>query len=265
MRKVLFILFFFVSTGIFSQTNQTDAHGLRQGRWEKKYPNGRLMYEGSFLDGQPVGQWIRYHSNGRVKARIRYDEDSDSVFVRLFNPRGKKVAEGAYVDEKRAGTWTFFSGNEKISEEPYQNGLKNGVARKFYSSGEVFEVAEWKDGKQEGRYEVFFKDGAPYMQCKYHNGKRDGLCLTYFRNGRIEMEAFYKDNLRDGKWKFYNPAGDSLYSLIYRNGKLLNPGVRDSVANLEILNLEKGRQSIADPEKFMQNPGEYMNRMQKYR
>lgn len=254
-----------VPLAVLAQVNQTDANGLRQGRWQKSYPNGRLVYDGTFEDGRPVGQWTRYYEGGQVKAKIRYAENSDSAFAQLFDWQGKKMAEGVYLNEKKEGMWTFFSANTKISEEEYAGGEKQGLSRTFYPTGEVFEESEWKNGKQEGSYRAFFKNGKPYMQCKVSNDMRNGLCLSYFQNGRIEMEAYYKDNLRHGEWKFYNEKGEFLYLLEYDQGQLLNPEVRDSIDNIEIQKLEKNRQSIPDPEKFMQAPSEYMMQMQKNR
>ena len=36
--------------------NQIDSSGLRQGKWQKTYPNGRLTYEGEFKEGTYNGQ-----------------------------------------------------------------------------------------------------------------------------------------------------------------------------------------------------------------
>lgn len=265
MRFILAGFILLLPLLVFSQLNQTDANGLRQGKWQKTYPNGRLIYEGEFKDGKPVGEWTRYYTGGGVKAKIEYIENSDSSYAQLFNERGKKIAEGHYINEKKVGKWTFFSNNKKISEEHFVNGQKHGISKKFYPTGELFEKSEWRNGKQEGNYEVFFKNGKPYMQCKYSNGKRNGLCLSYFNNGRVEMEAHYNNNLRHNEWKFYNASGEFLYSLIYDKGKILNPGVRDSIANLQIQEMEKGRHSIPDPEKFMQDPTEYMMQMQQFK
>lgn len=265
MRLLFFYLIICLPFWVNAQINQTDADGLRQGKWEKRYPNGKLIYEGQFKDGEPVGNWTRYYPGGIVKAKIQHDENSDSAFVQLFNEPGKKIAEGNYVDEKREGKWTLYSGDIKISEEQYKNGEKHGISKTFYPTGELFEKTEWKNGEQEGNYEVFFKNGKPYMQCKYSNGKRNGLCLSYFKNGRVEMEAWYIDNLRNDEWKFYNEEGEFLYSLKYNQGKLLNPEVRDSIGNQKILEMEKGKQNIPDPEKFIQDPSEYMRQMERFR
>ena len=50
----------------------------------------------------------------------------------------------------------------------------------------------------------------------------------------------------------------------YNEGKILNPEVRDSIANIKMQNIEKNRGTITDPEKFMQNPSEYMKKMKIY-
>jgi antitoxin component YwqK of YwqJK toxin-antitoxin module len=265
MKNFIFTILILLPFLVFSQENNTDANGLRQGLWKKQYPNGKSMYEGQFRDGKPVGEWKRYFEGGQVKAIIRYKENSDTAFTQLFDEWGKKLTEGNYVNEKKEGTWTIFSENRKVAEENYVNGLKDGICRKFYDSGQLLEESEWKNGKQEGKYQVFYKTGQPYMQCKYSNNQRNGLCLSYYTNGRLEMEAYYKNSLRTDDWKFYNENGEHLYTLKYNEGKLLNPEVRDSIDNLQMQKLEDGKSSIPDPEKFMQDPSEYMRKMKIYR
>jgi hypothetical protein len=79
------------------------------------------------------------------------------------------------------------------------------------------------------------------------------------------MEAGYKNSLRHGEWKFYNNKGGYRYSLLYNEGVLLNPEVRDSIGNLRLQDMEKGKGTIIDPEKYMDNPSEYMMKMNIYR
>jgi len=264
MKNFILSFLIFLPFWVSAQINHTDSNGLRQGLWKKEYPNGRLMYEGNFRDGKPVGGWKRYHESGQVKAIISYHENSDSAFVQLFDEWGKKVTEGNYIGEKKAGVWILFSENRKVAEENYSGGVKCGISRKFYQTGEVLEESEWQNGVQEGKYQVFFKNGKPFMQCKFSNNQRNGLFLSYFQNGRVELEAYYKNNLRDSEWKYFSETGDYIYSLKYDNGTLLNPAVRDSIDNLQLQNIESGKNSILDPEKFMQDPSEYMMKMKIY-
>jgi len=258
MRILILILFLPVFS--FAQINQTDANGLRQGLWQKQQSNGRLMYRGYFKDGKPVGEWERYHPGGQVKAIIQYKENSDSAFAQLFDVYKKKVAEGIFVNQKKEGNWIYFLDEIKVSEERYKNGVKNGVSKKYYQSGEVMEEIDWVNGKKEGNYEVYYKTGEPYFQCEMHQDQRHGNCIILSQDGKPQMEAFYKNNLRDGEWRFYNEEGEFQYQLNYKQGELLNPFVRDSVANSKMQNLEKGKGTITDPEKFLQDPTEYMKR-----
>ena len=265
MKVAILIVLFILPLSVVSQVNQFDSSGERHGLWEKQYPNGKMMYKGHFEHGTPVGEWKRYHGGGQIKAIIYYSEKSDSAFTQLYSKQGEKIAEGNYINQQKAGRWTYFSGEEVIVEEHFSGGQKHGLSRKYYDSGELLETTEWKHGKREGDYEVFYKNGKPFMQCKFSNDQRNGLCLSYFENERIEMKAYYKNSLRHGHWKFYNQDGDHLYTLKYDEGEILNPEVRDSIDNLQMQNLEEGRQKILDPEKFLQDPSEYMRKMNVYR
>ena len=55
------------------------------------------------------------------------------------------------------------------------------------------------------------------------------------------------------------------YELDYENGKLLNPQVRDSIASLQLKNFEKDKDQAIDPEKYLDDPSEYMMKKNVYR
>lgn len=262
--RVIIIIFLLLPILAFSQINQTDSSGLRQGLWKKQQANGRLIYEGNFKDGKPIGEWKRFHEGGQVKVVINYSQESDSAFTQLFDKFGKKMAEGNYLNQKKEGNWIYFSGNRKVAEEYFHRDLKNGPSLKYFDSGELMENTDWVNGTQEGKYQVFYKTGQPYMQCNMMNNQRHGLCLVHSQNGKLEMEANYKNNLRHGDWKYYDEHGKFSYALNYSEGEMLNPEVRDSIANIKIQNFEKGKGKITDPEKFMQDPSEYMRKMKIY-
>jgi len=76
---LLSVLFFLNNANAQFLSNQSDAKGLRQGKWLAKYPDGKTRYEGSFRDNKPVGEWKRYHENGKLKANLYYKENSDKM------------------------------------------------------------------------------------------------------------------------------------------------------------------------------------------
>lgn len=238
--------------------NQTDAAGHKQGLWQKKQANGNLIYSGTFKDDKPVGEWKRYHANGVVKAKINYPGNSDTASVVLFDEVGTKVATGFYLGQTKVGHWVYFDKNQRVSDDNYVNGLKNGISKTYYPSGELFLETNYKDGVRNGVYRAYFKNGTPYFECQMKGDKRDGFCQIFHENGEMETEANYVEGLRDGDWKYYSEQGTYQYTLIYDRGILLNKAVQDSVEQIRYKELEDNRNKIVDPEKFMSDPMEYM-------
>jgi antitoxin component YwqK of YwqJK toxin-antitoxin module len=240
--------------------NLTDSKGLKQGSWEKRFPNGKIMYSGSFKDNKPVGEWKRYHESGGLKAILQYNETNDSVKARLFETSTLPVAAGMYVKEKKEGLWIYYTEKVKVAEEHFVNGMKNGLCRKFYPNGELLEESVWKNNQKEGKYQAFFLSGKPYLQCMYQNDQRNGRCFSYFPSAMTEVESYYTDDLPSGTWKYLNENGDTRFTLQYEKGILKNPEVLINMNTKELENLEKQRASLTDPEKYLQNPEEYLIR-----
>lgn len=255
---ILVVLFSLSQSFAQNPINQLDANGKKQGYWEKKQPNGKLLYKGYFKDDQPVGEWKRYHENGVVKAQITYLENSDTASAQLFDDFGNKVAEGFYVDKMKAGHWVYFEKRQKVAEESYANGQKNGIATTYYPTGELFVENNYVNGVQEGVYRAYFKSGRPYFECQMKADKRDGFCQIFYQNGELETEAFYRKGVRNDEWKYFDENGKYQYSLVYDEGIVMNPAVLDSVEQIRYMQLDANKNRILDPEKFMRDPSEYM-------
>ena len=262
MKTVLIAFFATISIVASSQTeyNKFDELGRKHGIWKKYQDNGKLLYEGTFLNGKPVGEFKRYHSNGALKALLKHDMYSDTASVKLYNTRAKLIAEGTYLAKLKIGTWKYYKNKLLISEENYVNNIKHGSSKTYYPDGKLFEKTEWKFGLKDGLYQAHYKNGKPYLECRMVNNKRDGYCIFYYPNNEVELEAFYKMNLRHNEWKYFNQDGTHSHTLIYENGTLMNPEVSDSIQNRNILKLENKNRTYIDPETFMQDPMQYMIR-----
>ena len=240
------------------EVNQLDAEGRKQGLWQKRQENGQLLYEGTFRNDKPVGEFKRYHPNGKVKAIIFYAEGVDSSYVKMFDIKGKLMAEGAYLNQQKTGRWVSYDAGRMVSEENYRQGLKMGKSKTYYPSGELFEEADWENNLRTGVYRAFFVSGKPYLECQMKLGQRNGFCQVFFENGELELEGFYQSGLRHNEWKYYDKDGNYSHSFIYDLGLLLNPEVRDSLERIRFQELEENRHRLVDPEKFMNDPMEYM-------
>ncbi len=263
MRRLIIFVFLILTGSIFAQNtvNQVDAQGQKQGFWTKKDADGKLIYQANFKDDKPVGEMKRFHSNGKIKAVMNFIEGSDLLEVRLYDERGSLVAEGKYIGQKKTGDWSYFLDSKVVSTETYLDDQKNGLSKRYYKTGELLEEINWQNDKLHGIYRSYFQDGKSYLICNYSEGRRNGKFEIWFPNGILELEAFYTDDARDLDWNYFDDQGYLLYTLKFDLGNLLNPEVQDSIDQIQSKNYKTKADNIPDPEKFMQNPEEYMRLM----
>lgn len=264
MRGLIICLFLLMSGSMIAQNtvNQVDAQGRKQGSWIKKDFEGKLIYQATFKDDKPVGEMKRFHPNGNLKAVMNFTEGTDESDAQLFDERGKMIAKGKYSGQKKTGEWTYLLDSKVVSTETYVNGQKNGTSKRFYKTGELLEESNWQNDKLNGIYRTYFQDGKAFLECTYTEGLRNGTFKTWFANGKPELEAIYTNDTRDKDWKYYRPGGELQYTLKFELGKLLNPEVQDRMDKEKTDTYRSKGDSVPDPEKFMQNPEEYMRLMQ---
>jgi antitoxin component YwqK of YwqJK toxin-antitoxin module len=263
MRGLIIFLLLLISGNSWAQevVNQLDAQGRKQGFWTKKDADGKLVYQANFKDDKPVGEMKRFHPNGKIKAIMNFEEGSDISDAQLFDERGKLIAKGEYSGQKKTGEWNYLKDNRIVATETYQDGQKNGISKRFYQTGELLEESHWLNDRLHGIYRNYFQDGKPYLECNYSEGRRNGVFVIWFPNEVQELNGFYSNNIQDKDWNYFDENGKLLYTLKYAGGELLNPEVKDSLDKANAGIYKNKGDSIPDPEKFIQNPEEYMELM----
>ena len=264
MRGLIICLFLLMSGSLIAQNtvNQADAQGRKQGYWIKKDSEGKLVYQATFKDDKPIGEMKRFNPNGILKAVMNFTEGTDEADAQLYDERGKLIAKGKYSDQKKIGEWTYLLDSKVVSTESYLNGQKNGTCKRFYKTGELLEESNWQNDKLNGIYRSYFQDGKVFLECTYSDGLRNGIFKTWFPNATLELDANFTNDTRDKDWKYFNESGELQYTLKYELGKLLNPEVQDRIEKERVGSIKSKGDSVPDPEKFMQNPEEYMRLMQ---
>jgi antitoxin component YwqK of YwqJK toxin-antitoxin module len=264
MRGLIICLFLLMSGSLIAQNtaNQVDAQGRKQGFWTKKDTGGKLVYQATFKDDRPVGEMKRFHPNGKVMAILNYTEKPDEADAQLFDESGKLVGQGKYINQKKSGEWKYLSDGKMVSTETYLNGQKNGTFKRFYKTGELLEESNWQNDKLNGIYRTYFQDGKVFLECNYSEGLRNGAFKTWLPNGTIDLEGIYTNDTRDKDWKYFNAGGELRYTLKYELGKLLNPEVQERIDKENAGTFKSKGDNIPDPDKFMENPEEYMRLMQ---
>jgi antitoxin component YwqK of YwqJK toxin-antitoxin module len=256
MRKrkytVLLLGFLFVVLSAQAQVvdtvfNQVDGKGLKQGYWQKYYPNGVLAYKAFFKDDKPLGLLIRYHENGIRMAVIDYFDDGSS-FAQFFTPANELVSEGHYVSEgKKKRVWKYYKDGRLVMEEGYANGLLDGEQIVYYPNGKVYEKKRFKNGEENGIFERIDVRGQHVFEVMYKDGLQDGKIRYYYDNNQTRIEGNYVNGVREGEWIFYDEKGKVERKTTYTNGVASDQDEIDKRHSDELMKLEQNKGKFVEP------------------
>jgi antitoxin component YwqK of YwqJK toxin-antitoxin module len=262
MKKLVFILLsaFASFTTIFAQEtiNQTDTGGHKQGHWIGKYTNGTIRYEGSFSNDKPVGEWKRFHENGKIKALLHHLPNADKASAELFDINGVRYAKGNYKGTAKDSTWNYYNNLRLVGQENFSDGMKNGRSLTFFENGIPATESNWINGLLNGVSRSFYSSGKKKTETMFHQGLRHGLNLVYYESGQTQITGQYNNDQSDGTWKFMDETGNVKFELNYKAGVLLNPEVVDSIQANEFKAFDRAKGKLKDPEDFSQSPEEYI-------
>lgn len=224
---VLFLSFIIIHAQGPQKANHTDENGLKQGYWEKGYPNGKIAYKGYFKDGKPIGKMERFYESGIKKADINFLSDGKTSYVVFYYENGGKAADGKYINDDKDSTWNYYSYYDKLLQtiENYKLGKKHGKVQVFYTTGQVYDQTNWVDGKKHGEWIQYFQNGNIKMITYYENDVLHGCFNVNSDNNEPEVVGRYENNLRVGTWLFYDEEGNQRLSLEYANGEVVNKEV----------------------------------------
>ncbi|TVR42035.1 MAG: toxin-antitoxin system YwqK family antitoxin [Cryomorphaceae bacterium] len=201
--------------------NETDTRGRKQGEWVMKTPEGKLVYEGTFVDDKPVGLFKRYYEDGSLKAEMDHRSDA-VVYARLFY-EGKNpvlMAEGKYLNQQKDSVWISYdpSGQRKALDT-YRKGIQEGRAVVYHINGEISEEVTFVNDKRHGEWKQYYDTGRLMAEGRYENGMRSGEYKKYYPNGRMWASGKYQDGLKESTWQYGNENGTLGQMVVYRAGK----------------------------------------------
>lgn len=230
MKLIGFFTFIFLSVTSFSQVNQTDAKGKKQGAWEKTYPKSKILqYKGQFKDDKPVGTFTYFYASGNVKAIIKHDEGTNRSSAYFYHENRSLMSHGIYRDMKKDSIWLNFTPNGRLSSsETYKNDLLEGKTTLYYipesledKSKIVSAVYNYKAGKLEGEAIEYFQGGGMKSKGSYVQDKKVGVWETYHLTGKKMMLERYKNGVHHG-WHFaYDETGKETGKKYYYYGQVL--------------------------------------------
>lgn len=242
--------------------NQTDIKGWKQGIWIEKFDNGNIKHKINFVNDKPVGEFIKFYKNGNVKVEMTIDETGKRAAAILYHENGDKAAMGFYQNQEKDSLWQYFINDSLlILEESYNKGVKDGEERSYYIFGVLLEEINWKNGKKHGAWRRYYPTGRVDFETLYKNGQRHGIYNKYYENGKLNITGKYKNDLRHGIWKIHDAEKNEDIVLEYINGKPKNADKLEQKEQEWFDKMEKMKNTIPDPQNYLNNPREYMNKM----
>ena len=211
----------------------TDVFHKGQGKFRLLFPDGKLMAETNYKNGEFDGVFKSYYFDGSLERVFHYRAGMlDSTYI-SYQHGGTKLTEGKYTKGNKTGIWKFYDENGKLSTvSNYKSDKLNGTYTRYFANGNKEFVADVKDDLFDGIGKVYDPKGALAYQVVYNNDlvvaytfndsngklKEDividntkGLIKSFYANGKPSRECTYLGNERHGDDRIY-----------YENGNLLS-------------------------------------------
>jgi len=211
--------------------NVVDANGLKQGRWIRVYPNGKLYYSGAFEDGRPVGHFTFFRETGKVLSEVWHEDGTDIAKAILYREDGTESHRGQYQTVHVEGEWTQWKDGEWTAldrqgrvrvVEHYTRDSLHGAHATFHPNGTVLEEGTYFMGLKNGVWKAQDRDGRPRGIEHWRAGQRNGPAQVMQEGGAMLSEGQYAEDLPVGEWKTYNPDGKVRSLITYEGGRVVS-------------------------------------------
>jgi len=152
----------------------TQGRELPQPETVIRAPNGQILAEGLYKQGQPHGRWVFYHTNGGLRAEGFYLVGVPEGRWSLYHPNGQLLRGENYRLGVRHGDYRegFENGQEKI-RGTYDQGQPVGEWRTWFHDGQLESVGLYADGRREGEWRFQDSKGVLRRREYYVGGKME--------------------------------------------------------------------------------------------
>lgn len=258
-KAILLVTILFFSPLVFiaqDSLNRVDENGLKQGKWQKKFPKGQVRYEGQFRDDKPVGLFTYYFEEGGKSAEIQHLSEGAGSIAKFFHRNGVVMSEGQYENQEKTGEWKFYDDKGILSSvDYYKNGVQHGKSTVYYLNGQPSAEYNYNNGKRDGPFKEYYADGTLKNEGTYKAGEFEGTYTSYYEDGKIKMQGQYVNAMKDGRWVYYAPDGSIMAQEVYVDGEMTKQKVEEAYQKDRLVPVERDEDEYIDENEInpMQN------------
>lgn len=172
------------------------------GHQKFKYPNGKLMGEGTLINGKPHGRWKYYYPNGELQQQGNYINGlKDSIWAEygdvMFGGSDYSLYELVEYKNDEPTFWkiTYMGDYPKKYDETYPiKGSDNWIHKIYHSNGKL-------------RISMMHRAIITDKNGRRKLGPLNGPCKSYYETGVLQEEGEHYKGYETGIWKEYNDKG----------------------------------------------------------
>ena len=168
-------------------------NNLPNGKGIKYYQNGKINYEGYFINGKFEGNGKLFYEDGayyigQFKNGLSNGKGTD------YNSKGIIKYYGDYVNDKFEGNGKYIWEDGDYYIGQWKNGLKHGKGTEYYKNGNIKYDGDFVNHKAEGNGKYIWEDGDYYIG-QWKNDLKHGKGTYYYKNGNIKYNGNWNNNI----------------------------------------------------------------------
>jgi len=218
----------------------TNKNGSAAGEWISYTPDGKVLYNNYFLDGDYQGWQVYNNVFGKTWHKVYYHKgaiireqfyDTLGVMTQDLVLKGNSgILQSEWPNHQtrskisiRNGSmhgdflWYFFNGNKETVGKMF-NGKRTGEWKHYYISGVLKETGSYDNGEKTGLWTEYDEAGQKLSETNYTHDKPDGKYTGFHSNGKPEIEGVYKNGKEEGEFRMYSNDGDLAYVTYFIEG-----------------------------------------------
>lgn len=122
--------------------------------------------------------------------------------------KGTAVADTLSVpDTGFTGIKQFMSGQYKVSEVTFKNGVRHGLMKSFYQGGQVRTTFWYENGLKQDSARWYFPEGQLFRTTPFKNDTVDGIQKQFYRTGVVRAKIGYSKGMRTTFFQEFEPNG----------------------------------------------------------
>ena len=221
-------------------------HGFT-GNWTFYYKTGQQWQEGSWKDGIPTGEHVKWYPNGNTKTILTYvDGGLEGPITKWFEDGQVKEEAFYYAGKLDSSYSSWYSNGSKKEEGDYFRGIQNGHWTFWHENGELKRDGSYSDGEMDGIWVEYAADGNSIQRSRYDEGlflydlhwgpKELYTRAQKLRKKNIESSVLVLDNIVNSfKESKYATRSQFLKAEIYMNDlKDYNAAIREYKAVVKL-------------------------------